>query len=322
MSKYLIVIAGATATGKTAAAIDLAKMFQTEIISCDSRQFYREMNIGTAKPNEDDLNKVPHHFINNLSVHDNYSVGQYEKEVIAFLNDFYKNHDVAVLVGGTGLFIRAVCEGLDEFPDVPEKVKNAVENDYRQYGLEFLQRKLSEADPVYYQIVDQNNPARLMRALSVYESTGKPFSEFQSGKKAARLFIPIYICLELPRADLYERINDRVEVMLKKGLLNEVKGFWTSDFGFRISDSDTNRSDLRNPSSEITLSALQTVGYTELFNYLDKKISFAEAVNKIKQHTRNYAKRQITWFKKTGDWKYFSPNDFEDITAYIRTKIE
>ena len=315
MSKYLIVIAGATATGKTAKAIDLAKMFQTEIISCDSRQFYREMNIGTAKPTEDDLNKVPHHFINNLSVHDNYSVGQYEKEVIAFLNDFYKNHDVAVLVGGTGLFIRAVCEGLDEFPDVPEKIKNAVENDYRHYGLEFLQRKLSEVDPVYYQIVDQNNPARLMRALSVYESTGKPFSEFQSGKKASRLFIPIYICLELPRSDLYERINDRVEVMLKKGLLNEVKGF-------RISDSNTKRSDLINPNSETTLSALQTVGYTELFDYLDKKISLAEAVNKIKQHTRNYAKRQITWFKKTGDWKYFSPDDFEEIASYIRAEMQ
>lgn len=315
MSKYLIVIAGATATGKTAKAIDLAKMFQTEIISCDSRQFYREMNIGTAKPTEDDLNKVPHHFINNLSVHDNYSVGQYEKEVIAFLNDFYKNHDVAVLVGGTGLFIRAVCEGLDEFPDVPEKIKNAVENDYRHYGLEFLQRKLSEVDPVYYQIVDQNNPARLMRALSVYESTGKPFSEFQSGKKASRLFIPIYICLELPRADLYGRINDRVEVMLKKGLLNEVKGF-------RISDSNTKRSDLINPNSETTLSALQTVGYTELFDYLDKKISLAEAVNKIKQHTRNYAKRQITWFKKTGDWKYFSPDDFEEIASYIRAEMQ
>ena len=299
MSKYLIVIAGATATGKTATAINLAKIFQTEIISCDSRQFYREMTIGTAKPTDDELNQVRHHFVNNLSVEDNYSVGQYEKEVITFLSEFYKTNNVAILTGGTGLFIRAVCEGLDEFPDVTEKIKIAVENDYKQFGLKFLQQKLATVDPVYYQIVDQNNPARLMRALSVYESTGKPFSEFQSGKKTARTFIPIYICLELPREVLYARINDRVEVMMKKGLLAEVEFLETKK----------------------NLPALQTVGYAELFEYLEKKTSLEEAILKIKQHTRNYAKRQITWFKKSDEWKYFSPYDLENIVSYIRTYL-
>ncbi len=297
MPKYLIVIAGATATGKTATAIALAKTFQTEIISCDSRQFYREMTIGTAKPSEDDLIKIPHHFINNLSVCDSYSVGQYEKEVNLFLEEFYKTHEVAILVGGTGLYIKAVCEGLDEYPNVPEKIKNTVENNYKQFGLKFLQEKLWAADPVYYQNVDQNNPARLIRALSVCESTGKPFSEFQSGKKAARLFIPIYICLELPREALYARINDRVEGMIKKGLLAEVQSLVT----------------------EKKLPALQTVGYTEIYDYFENKLSFAEAVNKIKQHTRNYAKRQITWFKKNPEWKYFLPDNLENIEAYIRS---
>ena len=299
MNKYLIVIAGATATGKTSLAIALAKIFKTEIISVDSRQFYREMSIGTAKPSADELTEVVHHFINNLSVQNNYSVGQYEREVIEFLNEFYKKNDAAILVGGTGLFIRAVCEGLDVFPDISENIKTQIEDDYKHNGLEFLQKKLETLDPIYFQTVDRNNPMRLMRALAVIESTGKPFSQFLTHEKTPRKFTPIYICLDVPRPILYERINHRVDVMLSNGLIEEVKNLM--------------------PYKNRT--PLQTVGYTELVDYFDKKISLEEATDKIKQHTRNYAKRQITWFKKDMHWKYFSPTDFENIVAYIRSSI-
>ncbi len=295
MSKYLIVIAGATATGKTALSIALAKKFKTEIISADSRQFYREMNIGTAKPTNEELSQIPHHFINNLSVEDNYSVGQYEKEVITFLNNFYKKNNLAILVGGTGLFISAVCKGLDIFPDVSEAIKLQIEEAYKQNGLEFLQKKLESLDPIYFQTVDKNNPVRLMRALSVIQSTGKPFSEFQTGEKVARDFIPIYICLDIPRGVLYNRINHRVDVMVSNGLIEEVQ----------------------NLLPHKNLQALQTVGYSELFDYFENKTTYEAAIDKIKQHSRNYAKRQITWFKKDAHWKYFSPDEFENIVTYI-----
>ncbi len=295
MKKYLIIIAGPTAVGKTAAAIEVAKHFKTEIISADSRQFYREMNIGTAKPSAIELEEVTHHFINNLSILDSYSVGKYESEVLEFLDSFYKNNNIAVMVGGTGLYINAVVNGLDGFPETPEHIKLSVEKDYSQNGLTFLQDAVREADPNYFAKVDIQNPVRLIRALEVIRSTGKPFSEFTSGFKSERDFTPIFIKLELDRNTLYHRINSRVDEMIKNGLVEEVETLLPYQ----------------------KLRTLQTVGYSELFDYFNSKITLPEAIDKVKQHSRNYAKRQITWFKREEFKNSFEPNDLEGMIKLI-----
>ncbi|MBL7817426.1 MAG: tRNA (adenosine(37)-N6)-dimethylallyltransferase MiaA [Saprospiraceae bacterium] len=279
--KKLIVIGGPTASGKTAYAIQLAKQHETEIISADSRQFYKEMSIGTAKPTPAELAQAKHHLIGNLSIHNSYSVGDFERDALAILNAIFEKKDVAIMVGGTGLYIRAVCEGLDEFPEVPLSIRQEFEDLFEKQGIEFLQKILQEVDYEYFTQVDIQNPMRLIRALSVWKVSGKPFSSFRSGEKVVRNFEPVYLALDWPREVLYDRINRRVDAMMTEGLLDEAQTLYP----FRH------------------LNALQTVGYTELFAHFDGQMTLTEAVDKIKQHSRNYAKRQMTWFRKNDFWE-------------------
>jgi tRNA dimethylallyltransferase len=295
--KLLLVIGGATATGKTALAIRLARHFGTEILSADSRQFYREMSIGTAKPSEAELSAVPHHFIDSLSVTDDFSVGDFEREALSVLEKIFLKNDVAVLVGGSGLYLRAVCEGLDAFPDISPETRKQVESGEKSGGIAWLQAELARRDPDYFQVVDRQNPARLRRALEVCLETGLPYSSFRQNVKKPRPFTPIYILLELPRPELYARIEARVDAMIAAGL--EAEALALLPFRDRP--------------------ALHTVGYEEWFDFFDRKISRDEAVDKIKQHSRNYAKRQATWFRKHGDWKAFRPEDWEGILKFAST---
>lgn len=297
--KYLIVIGGPTASGKTKVAINIAEHFNTAVLSADSRQFYREMNIGTAKPSDDELKTVTHHFINSLSIHDEYSVGDFEKDAIRLLEEIFSDKDVAVMAGGSGLFIKAVCEGLDEFPEVPAEINQQLEKEFAEHGLAFLQNELKEKDPDYYQQVDLSNHQRLLRALSVCRASGQPFSSFRSNNKVHRQFIPIYILLEWEREQLYERINLRVDQMMEMGQLTEAKSL----FPYRH------------------LNALQTVGYQELFDHFEGKMTLEEAVIMIKQNSRRYAKRQMTWFRRDKHWRSFSPSETTEMIDYIEEKM-
>ena len=281
-SKKLIVICGPTAVGKTAYAIELAKQYNTEILSADSRQFYREMSIGTAKPTASELAAVPHHFINNLGIHDSFTAGDYEREALALLGSLFLTKDVVILVGGSGLFIRAVCEGFDSFDTAKESVSEETMAKIRQLSLLQMQEELMQLDAAYYEVVDKQNPRRLQRALEVIYTTGKKYSEQRSGSFSPRPFAIQKIGLELPRELLYAQINKRVDTMLANGLWAEAKALYP----FRH------------------LQPLQTVGYQEIFDCIDGKMTEAQAIEKIKQNTRNYAKRQMTWFKKdkTIDW--------------------
>lgn len=298
--KHLLVICGPTAVGKTKLAIEVAKNFNTEIISADSRQFYREMNIGTAKPTAPELNELPHHFINNISIHTkNYSAGKYEAEVLEFLQNFFDTHDVAVMVGGSGLFINAVCNGFDKFEKEESKQLYETRKFLNTKDLTWLQQEVERLDPEYFAIVDKKNPVRLTRALEIIYTTGKKYSEQRIGKKTERPFNIIKIGLSLPREVLYERINNRVDEMMKEGLLEEAKQLYLHK----------------------KLNALNTVGYTELFDFIDDKISLADAVALIKQNSRNYAKRQMTWFKKDDGIRWFQPEQTDEIKNYILNKF-
>ncbi|MBX2892337.1 MAG: tRNA (adenosine(37)-N6)-dimethylallyltransferase MiaA [Saprospiraceae bacterium] len=297
--KHLIVIGGATATGKTALAIKVAQHLGTEILSADSRQFYREMNIGTAKPSPAELAAVRHHFVDTLDVTDDFSVGDFEREALRVLGKIYSEKDVAVLVGGSGLYLRAVCEGLDAFPDVSAETKKQVEAGIRTGGLAWLQAELAQRDPTYFEKVDKQNPARLRRALEVCWETRAPYSAFLGHEKKPRAFNPIYLLLELPRPLLYARIEARVDAMVAAGLEAEARGL----FHLRARP------------------ALHTVGYEEWFDFFDGKISREEAVGKIKQHTRNYAKRQATWFRKHGAWEIFQPDDWEGVLRFLKVRL-
>ena len=284
--KHLIVIAGPTASGKTATAVRLAKQYRTVVLSADSRQFYREMSIGTAKPTPEEMEGIPHYFIDSLSIFDEYSVGDFERDALALLDRLYLEHQVVVLVGGSGLFIKALCEGLDKFPEVSSEVRNRVETLYQEKGLGYLQEYLKRVDPVYYEEVDRNNPQRLIRALSVYEASGKPFSGFRKGGSALRPFTPVYMLLEMDRKELYRRIDLRVDRMFELGLEEEARKLYP----FRSQN------------------ALQTVSYQELFDFFEGKTTREEAIALIKQHSRNYAKRQLTWFGKQEGWSRFHPD--------------
>ncbi|HLP50739.1 MAG TPA: tRNA (adenosine(37)-N6)-dimethylallyltransferase MiaA [Chitinophagales bacterium] len=299
--KYLIVICGPTAIGKTALSIDVAKHYEAEIISADSRQFYREMNIGTAKPTEAQLNAVPHHFINNISIHTkNYSAGKYEFEVLDFLEKYYQQKDIAVMVGGSGLFINAVCSGFDKFEKEDDSQLWVTRRFLNEKDLSWLQTEVERLDPEYFAIVDRKNPVRLKRALEIIYTTGKKYSEQRIGKKAERPFNIIKVGLSLPREVLNERINHRVDEMMEQGLLEEVKQLYLHK----------------------KLHALDTVGYTELFDFIADKISLEDAVALIKQNTRNYAKRQMTWFKKDDGVQWFQPQQEQEIVAYIDQKLQ
>lgn len=298
-SKYLIVVCGPTAVGKTAVAVQLAQHYKTEIISSDSRQFYIETNAATAKPEPEELAAVRHHFINSLSIHKDYDVGKFEQESIERLGVLFQTHSVVIVSGGSGLYIKALTEGLDKFPEIPVELVESLNQELLENGMEILLRELEEKDPQYFKEVDQNNPQRIIRALSVIRHTDKPFSSFRSRNALQRPFKTIYIKLEMDRAMLYSRINQRVEHFLKKGLLSEAEELYK----FRH------------------LNALKTVGYTEMFDHYDGKYTLQEAIEKIKQHSRNYAKRQETWIRKYIPGPGFSPEDLLGIVAYIEERM-
>ena len=298
MNKYLLVIAGPTAVGKTSTSLHIAKEMGIEIFSADSRQFYREMTIGTAKPSSNELKQVKHHFINNLSIAENYSVGDFERDCINQLESYFENNDFAILTGGTGLYIKAVCEGLDDFPDIEPKYREDLNLLFEEKGIEILQEELKEKDPIYFAEADIQNPHRLIRALEIIRATGKTFSSYRKKNLKQRSFNPIYIALNLERSALYERINQRVDLMIREGLVDEAKKLF--------------------PERE--KNALQTVGYKELFEHFENKHSLEEAIELIKRNTRRYAKRQTTWFKNAGKYRFFEPSDIEEILQFIKVE--
>lgn len=292
--KILIAVVGPTAVGKTRIAIELAKHYRTEIISADSRQFYKELSIGTAKPSKEELSEASHHFISSHSIDEIYSAGDFEKDALHKIDQLFEKNDVVVLVGGSGLFVRAVCEGLDDLPKAPESIRQRLNQAYETQGLKPLQERLQAVDPDLRNF-DIQNPQRVIRALEVYEATGKPISHFQQKAQVSRPFNVVTVGLNLDRALLYEKINQRVELMIRDGLVEEAR----SVVAYR-----------QQP-------ALLTVGYSELFDYFDGKYSLQEAIDKIKQHSRRYAKRQITWFNKYGNTVWFSPSELNKIVAHI-----
>jgi tRNA dimethylallyltransferase len=293
--KYLVIVAGPTAVGKTDVAIQLAQKWNTEIISADSRQFYNEMSIGTAKPDRKQLSIVTHHFVGQLSIHDYYNVSIFEKEALQVLDSLFEKHQLVFMVGGSGLYIDAVCNGIDDFPDPEPELRSYLKGVFQDEGIEKLQQMLSALDPEYFETVDINNPNRLLRALEVCHTTGKKFSEQRLNSSKKRDFQTIKIGLNLPRPELFSRIEMRVDQMIEDGLVNEVKNL----LPFRH------------------LNALNTVGYKEIFEYLDSKITLQQAIINIKTNTRRYAKRQLTWFNRTGEYTWFEPTQLNEITNYL-----
>ncbi|WP_367865601.1 tRNA (adenosine(37)-N6)-dimethylallyltransferase MiaA [Pedobacter sp. WC2423] len=299
-NKTLIVIAGPTAIGKTALAITLAQHFRTEIISADSRQFFKEMSIGTAKPHADELAAAKHHFIDSHSINTFFSTGDFEKQALGLLDQIFTKHDLAIMVGGSGLYLDAVTKGLDELPDTDMEIRNQLNQLFETEGLEPIKAQLEAVDPEYYAKVDQANTQRLIRGLEFFLSTGKKVSSFLTNSKKERSFNIIKIGLNMERPLLYERINHRVDVMLEQGLLEEVKSL----IEFR------------------ELNALKTVGYAELFDYLDGTITYDTAVDKIKQNTRRFAKRQLTWFRRDIQIHWFSPDQSAEVINFLERSIK
>jgi tRNA dimethylallyltransferase len=289
--KTVIAIAGPTAVGKTAVAIDLAKHLGAEIISFDSRQCYRELLIGVARPSREELALVPHHFIASHSIHEKVNAAVFEQYALAKAEELFRQHHTIVLVGGTGLYLQAFTDGMDVIPEVPEALRQELAQQYREQGMAWLQSEVAKHDPAYYSQGETANPHRMLRALEVALHTGQSILQFQQGKKAARSFEVIRLALELPREILYGRINRRVDGMMEGGLLAEVEGL----LPFRHQ------------------TALQTVGYRELFEYLEGSIALDEAVLRIKQHTRQYAKRQLTWFRRDERFQWLPPDGEEVI---------
>ena len=300
MNNQLVTIIGPTAIGKTDLAIKIAEFYKTEIVSADSRQFYRELNIGTAKPSSSELSKIKHHLINNKSIHEQYNINDFEKDAIESINSIFNKNKVAVLVGGSGLFINSVLYGLDEIPAIDENIRNSLYSDMDSLGIKVLQEKLKLLDPNSYDNIDIDNPRRLIRALEVTIGSGKPYSSFLKKTKKTRNFNVITIGLNQDRADLYEKINTRVDNMIKDGLIDEAKGLY----------------ELKN------LKTLNTIGYSEVFKYIDEIYSKDECINEIKKNTRRYAKRQLTWFKSIKNVKWVSPNyDLKDVLNHIEHLI-
>jgi tRNA dimethylallyltransferase len=304
MKKFLITVVGPTAIGKTALSIKLARHFNAEVISCDSRQFFKEMSIGTAVPSVEELQFASHHFIQNKSIFDNYTVGDFEKEALSRLDHLYQTNDFAVMVGGSGLYANAVLKGFDTFPAIDIKVRDDITVQYQLNGLSYLIQQLQETDPNYYRFLAKTNPQtlqnpqRLMRFVEVGLGSGKPYSSFLNQDKVTRNFTPIIIGLETNREELYDRINHRVDSMIKAGLIEEAKKLYKNK----------------------KLNALQTVGYRELFDYFDGKISQDFAIEEIKKNTRHFAKRQMTWFKRTEKIHWFNyKTDAEEIVQLIKS---
>ena len=299
MTPYIIIIAGPTAVGKTALAIELAKRLDTAIISADSRQCFRELGIGVAKPSAGELQQAKHYFIDSHSVHDNVNAIVFEQYALAAASEIFSQHNNrAVMVGGTGLYIKAFCEGLDNIPDVPEDIRQQVTTAFDEKGLQWLQHEIQEKDPLFWAVAEQQNPQRLMRALEVWYATGQSIETFRTANKTQRPFKIIKIGLELDRQLLYDRINTRVDLMMQQGLLEEARAL--------------------QPLQH--LNALQTVGYREFFSFFNGEYSLDEAVNMLKQNTRHYAKRQLTWFKRDPAIAWFHPAQVNDMMQYIATQ--
>jgi tRNA dimethylallyltransferase len=294
----LIAVVGPTAVGKTKLAIDLAIQFKTEIISADARQVFREMTIGTAKPTADELSHAKHHFVDSHSIHDAFDAAAFAEVAMAKIIELHKNHDWVVLCGGSGLYIKALLEGFDEMPEVKAGTRDVLNLLYQQKGITALQEELEASDPDYYNVVDKQNPQRLIRALEVTRSSGKPYSSFRKKSPKEIPFHVIKIGLELPREELNARIDSRMDAMIAWGLFDEAKALYP----------------LRH------LNALQTVGYQEIFGFFDGQYDQAEAIRLLKQNSRHYAKRQLTWFKKDKEVQWFRPNEFENIVQYIHEK--
>lgn len=300
-TNYLINIVGPTAIGKTSLAIQLANKFNTEIISADSRQFYKEMRIGTAVPSAEELQAAKHHFIQHISIKDNYNVGDFESDAIKKLDELFKNNKIVIMVGGSGLYTKSVLEGLDYFPEVSLEIRQKLNLKLEKEGLDSLQQQLHKLDPDYYKIVDLENPHRVIRALEVCISSGKPYSSYLNQPKKKRNFTAISIGLSADREIIYDRINRRVDLMIAEGLLDEAKALF--------------------PKRE--LNALNTVGYKELFSYLEGKDSLETAVSEIKKNTRRFAKRQLTWFRKDQEINWFDyKTPVEEIQQFLDSKIK
>ncbi|MET0392492.1 MAG: tRNA (adenosine(37)-N6)-dimethylallyltransferase MiaA [Chitinophagaceae bacterium] len=296
--KTVIIVAGPTASGKTAAAIDIALHFHTQIISADSRQCYQELDIGVARPSPQELQQVPHHFIASHSVQEEVTAAGFETDALEKTAELFRQHDQVVIAGGTGLYIKAFCEGLDTIPDIPAAIRQAVIKNYEELGLEWLQQQVRQKDPGFFSVGEVQNPQRMMRALEVVEATGQSILSFRSGQKAKRGFSIRKTALDIPKEELHRRINDRVDRMMENGLLQEAERL------------------LRYRH----LNALQTVGYAELFDYFDGRTKLDEAIALIKQHTRQYAKRQLTWFRRDKEIRWFAPDQAEDMIAFAGSK--
>lgn len=297
--KTLFVIVGPTAIGKTATAIRIAQELGTEILSCDSRQFYKELNIGVARPTNEELATVKHHFIANLSIYDNYNVSMYEHDALTLLSELFATHDTAVAVGGSGLYIDALCQGITEMPDPDPEIRSKLKQKLQTEGIESLRNQLRIIDPDYYYSTDIANPLRLIRGLEMYLTTGVPFSKIRNSNLKRRPFRIVKIGLVCPRTDLYNRINHRVETMMIDGLETEA----------------------RELLPHRHLNALNTVGYKELFYYFDGKIRLDQAITDIKTHTRRYAKRQITWLQRYSDIQWFERAKTDDIIKAVRQNL-
>ncbi len=290
-TKKIIVVTGPTASGKTAFTIRLAAHFKSEILSADSRQFYRKMNIGTAKPSKQEQAAVPHHFIDFLNPDEDYNIGRFENDALQLVSELFQKHDSVFVTGGSGLYIKALCEGIDELPEADETIRTELIREWKENGLQSLKDRLQKEDPEYFQIVDLNNPHRILRALEVIQLSGKSYSSFRTQTKKDRPFDIYKIALLIDRDELYERINKRVDSMIEKGLLEEVRTL--------LPYRNTN--------------ALQTVGYREFFDYFDGKVSLSEAINLVKQNTRHYAKRQMTWMRKQEDLQWVEADEIDEV---------
>jgi tRNA dimethylallyltransferase len=300
MQPTLVVITGPTAVGKTNLCVELAQHFNTEIINADSRQFFKELSIGTAKPTAEEMKNIPHYFVNSHSISENYNATNFEHDVLVLLDTLFKKHSLVILTGGSGLYIDAVCNGFDEnIPEGNEQLRNELEALYNKYGIELLQEKLKQLDPDFYQEIDLNNIKRLYRAIEVCMLSNGTYAELRQGIKQQRPFNIIKIALNRDKDELYSRINQRVDLMMQNGLLEEVKQV----------------KEYRNHN------ALKTVGYTELFDYLDGKYTLVEAIEKIKVNTRRYAKKQLAWFNKSNDYKWFHPTEKEQMITFINKPL-
>lgn len=300
INNYLLVVGGPTAVGKTAFSIQLARHFQTEIISADSRQLYQQLNIGTAKPNNAELAAVPHHFIDILPPEQEYNAGQFEREALSLLENLFQQHRHVVVAGGSGMYVQALCQGIDEMPEVPAALRQQLNQALDKKGLTPLTEQLKDLDPAYYEQVDRQNPQRVLRALEVCLHTGKPYSSFRKQDFKERPFHIIKIGLERSRPELYQRIDQRMDAMIAEGLFEEAKNLYP----YRA------------------LNALQTVGYKEVFDYLEGSYDKEEAIRLLKRNSRRYAKRQLTWFRKDPAFHWFHPDSFREALAFIEQEKE